>query len=129
MSLHRKMPSRVPIDGFFAGSDARVTIDAPALLRLWRDMRQEVGREDLPLDVATKDPSRRWYEAITGQMPIAAVCYATATMLLGWWPWNFLLLLLLFSIRNRSARFYAFPATQSNGTVRPKVSYTRGSSL
>jgi hypothetical protein len=26
-----------------------------------------------------------------------AVCYATAVILLGWYPWNFLLILLLFS--------------------------------
>ena len=75
--------------------------DEPAFRWLRRDMRADVEREDLPLGVATKDPSRRWHEAITGRMPIGwhvvAVCYATAVIFLGWWPWNSLLLLLLFS--------------------------------
>ena len=120
---------------FIGGSDARIIMgnDEAALLRLWRDMRHEVGREDLPLDVATGHTNRRWYKAITGRMPIGwhvvAVCYATAAIFLGWWPWNFLLLLLLFPIRNKRVRFYAFRTTRSNGPMRPRVSCTRGSSL
>ena len=99
---------------FIVDSDTRTIIgnNEAALLRLWPDMRAEVEREDPPLGVATKDPNRRWYEAITGRMPIGwhvvAVCYATAAIFLGWWPWNFLLLLLLFPIRNKCVRFYAF---------------------
>jgi hypothetical protein len=117
------------------GSDAQTIIgnDEAAVLRLSRDMRHEVEREDLPLCVATKDPYRRWHEPITGRMPISwhvvTVCYATAAILLGWWPWNFLLLLLLFPIRNKRARFYAFRSSRANGPMRPKVSCTHGSSL
>ena len=105
--------------------------DEPAFPRLWRDMRAEVEREDLPLGVATKDPSRRWYEAITGRMPIGwhvvAVCYATAAIFLGWWPWNFLLLLLLFPIRNKRVRFYAFRTVAAKESMRWRESYRRGS--
>ncbi len=31
---------------------------------------------------------------------IWALCYATAVLLLGWWPWNVLLILLLFRCRS-----------------------------
>ena len=120
---------------YFIGGRTRGSFmgdDEAAFPRLWRDMRA-VEREDLPLGVATKDPNRRWYEAITGRMPIGwhvvAVCYATAAIFLGWWPWNFLLLLFLFPIRNKRVRFYAFRTTRSNGPMRPRVSCTRGSSL
>jgi hypothetical protein len=98
---------------FIGGSDARTVMgnDEAALLRLWRNISAKVEREDLPLGVATKDRNRRWHDAITGRMPIgwhvAAACYATAAILLGWWPWNFLLLLLLFPIRNKPVRFFA----------------------
>ena len=54
---------------------------------------------------------RRWHETITGRMPmgwyIAAICYATVVILLGWLPWNALLILLLFSDSKR-LRFDAF---------------------
>jgi hypothetical protein len=100
----------------------------PGFAQRWRGMRAEVERDDLPLGVATRDPNRRWYEA-TGRTPIAAFCYWTAAIYLGWWPWSFLLLLLLFPIGNRRVRFYAFPTTRSNGPVQPRGSRTRGSSL
>ena len=107
--------------------------DEPAFPRLRRDMRADVEQEDLPFSVATKDPDRRWYEAATGRTPIGwrvvAVCYATAAILLGFWPWNFLLLLFLFPIRNKRIGFYAFRTTRSNGPMRPRVSCTHGSSL
>jgi hypothetical protein len=86
---------------FIGGSDDQIIMgdDEGGLLQLWRDMGREVEREGLPLGVATKDP---------GRMPIGwhvvAICYATAAILLGWWPWNFLLLLLLFPIRNTRVR-------------------------
>ena len=120
---------------FIGGSDARIIMgdDEPASPRLWRDMRAEVERTDLLFGVATKDTSRHWYEAITGRMPIGwhvvAVCYATAAILLGWWPWNFLLLLLLFPIKNKRVRFYAFWTTRSNGPAPARVSCTRGGPL
>ena len=118
---------------FIGGSDARIIMadDEPASPRLWRDMRAEVEREDLPFSVATKDPNRRWYEAVTGRTPIGwdvvAVCYATAAILLGWWPWNFLLLLLLFPIRNKYVRFYAFRTVAAKESIRWRESYRRGS--
>ena len=119
---------------FIGGSDARIIMgkDEAALLRLWRHMPAEVKREDLPLGEATKDPNRRWYEAITGRMPIGCrvvvVCYATAAIFLGWWPWNFLLLLLLFPIRNKRVRFYAFRTMAAKESMRWRGSYRRGSS-
>jgi hypothetical protein len=77
------------------------------------------------------DLNRRWYEAITGRMPITwhvvAVCYATAAIFLGWWPWNFLLLLLLFPIRNKRVRLYAFRTVAAKESMRRNESYRRGS--
>jgi hypothetical protein len=105
--------------------------DEPAFPQLRRNMRANVEREDLPFSVATKDPNRRWYEAITGRMPIGwrvvAVCYATAAILLGWWPWSFFLLLLLFPIRNKRVRLYAFRTVAAKESMRRNESYRRGS--
>jgi predicted phage-related endonuclease len=58
------------------GSDARVIMgnDEAALLRLWREKRGEVAREDLSgnlivqLGLVTEALNRRWYERITGQL-------------------------------------------------------------
>jgi hypothetical protein len=105
--------------------------DEPAFPRLPRDMRADLEREDLPFNVARKDPSRRCYEAITGRMPIGwhvvAVCYATTAILLEWWLWNFLLLLLLFPIRNKRVRFYAFRTVAAKESMRWSDSHRRGS--
>jgi hypothetical protein len=77
------------------GSDVEVIMADEPASALW------VERNVLPFGAATKDPHRRWYEVITGRMPICsylvAVCYVTAVILLGWLPWNSLLILLLFS--------------------------------
>src|SRR5690348_17079318 len=58
------------------GSDVRIIMgnDEPALIRLWREKRGEIEREDLSgnlvvqLGLATEDLNRRWYEANTGQV-------------------------------------------------------------
>ena len=132
MALHAKNRSAPDRRYFIGGSDARIFIgdDKAALFRVWRDMRHEFERTDL-LGVATKDTSRRWYEAITGWMPIrwhgVAVCYATTAIFLGWWPWNFLLLLLLFPIRNKRVRFYAFRTVAAKESMRKRASYSCGS--
>jgi predicted phage-related endonuclease len=63
---------------FIGGSDARIIMgdDEAALLRLWREKRDEVEPEDLSgnlvvqLGVATEDLNRRWYESNTGQVLI-----------------------------------------------------------
>jgi hypothetical protein len=88
--------------------------DENALLPLWRYRREEVEREDLsgnliaPPGVATKDLNRRWYEAIAGGVPsgryVVTVSYAIAVISLGWYPWNFLLVGLLFLISNKPLR-------------------------
>jgi len=80
---------------FVSDSDARIIMgkDEAALLRLWPERREEVEREDLsgnliaPLAVATRY--------------IVTVCYATTVISLGWYPWNFLLVGLLFLISNK----------------------------
>jgi len=80
---------------FVSDSDARIIMgqDEAALLRLWPERREEIEREDLsgnliaPLAVATRY--------------IVAFCYATTVISLGWYPWNFLLVGLLFLIRNK----------------------------
>jgi hypothetical protein len=45
----------------------------------------------------TEDSTPHWYERVTGRMPlgryIVTLCYATAVILLGCWPWNILLIL------------------------------------
>jgi hypothetical protein len=95
MSINTRLCSKAGEREYFLGTSDRRIIwddDEPGPLQLWRDMRAKVEREDLPPGVSTKDA--------TGRMPtswrVVAVCYATAAILLGWWPWNFLLLLLLF---------------------------------
>ena len=64
------------------------------LLELWREMSRRADRDD-----PTEEQNRQ--KTITDRMPLGwylvAVCYATAVILLGWYPWNFLLILLLFS--------------------------------
>src|SRR6516164_71688 len=66
-----------------------------SLLELWRDISRRA--EDNPME----EQNRRWHETITGRLPlgyyIVAITYATLSILLGWWPWNILLILLLFS--------------------------------
>jgi predicted phage-related endonuclease len=61
---------------FIGGSDARIIMGAneAALLRLWREKRDEVEPEDLSrnlvvqLGLATEELNRRWYQANTGQI-------------------------------------------------------------
>lgn len=75
------------------------------LPRLWRERRRDLDRNGLAghlpvsLGQATANLSQRWYRAAIDRMPstfyIAAVCYATAVILLARAPWNVLLLLLL----------------------------------
>jgi hypothetical protein len=74
---------------FIGGSDARII------------MEDLSGNLLVQLGLATEDLNRRWYQTITGRVRvglyIVAVCYATMAILLGWYPWNALLILLLFS--------------------------------
>jgi hypothetical protein len=105
---------------FIGGSDARIIMghDENALPRLWQEKRGEIEPEDLSgnlvvqLGLATEDLNRRWYEAIAGGVPlgwyIVTVCYAIAVIFLGCFPWNFLLVGLLFLIRNKPLRERAF---------------------
>src|SRR6516162_9993707 len=77
MDLHKEIiadsANRRSIIG---GSDARVIMgnDEAALLRLWREKRGEVEREDLSgnlivqLGLVTEDLNRRWYQANSGQV-------------------------------------------------------------
>src|SRR5437016_7236000 len=61
---------------FIGGSDARIIMgsDEGALLRLWREKRGEVEREDLSgnlivqLDTVTEHLNRQWYERQSGQV-------------------------------------------------------------
>ena len=66
-----------------------------SLLELWREISRRAD-PDNPME-----EQNRWHETITGRLPlgcyIVAITYATVTILLGWWPWNILLILLLFS--------------------------------
>ena len=47
-------------------------------------------------------PMGRYFvdRANTDRMPACALAYATAVLLLGWFPWNVLLILLLFLCRS-----------------------------
>ena len=60
---------------------------------------------------------------------IWALCYGTAVLLLGWFPWNALLILLLVVCRHKRSRFHAFDAVPSQEPMRSLVSYKSGSSL
>jgi hypothetical protein len=127
------MPNRALRCDFIGGSGARIIMGGPARAASKQaQMRAEAGR-DLPLGVATKEPNRRWYEAVTGGMPsawhVVAVCYGTAAIFLGWAPWNFLLLLLLFPIRNERVRFYAFRTLAAKESMRSRKSRRPGGPL
>ena len=81
-----------------------------SLLELWREVCRRADRDN-PME----EQHRRWHETITGRMPlgwyIVAILYATAAILLGWWPWNILLILLLFS----SSKYLQLSATDNAG--------------
>ena len=66
-----------------------------SLLELWREISRRAD-PDNPME-----EQNRWHETITGRLPlgcyIVAIAYATLSILLGRWPWNVLLILLLFS--------------------------------
>jgi hypothetical protein len=93
---------------FIGGSDARIVMggDETSFLRLWLEKSGDLEPND------PEDLNRRWYEAITSRIPtglhIVAVCYVTAVILLGWLPWNVLLLLPLFLGKNGHLRFREF---------------------
>ena len=122
-----RKPINVSRRRFIGGSDARIIMgdDEGVLLRLWREKRGEVEPGDLSgnvivqLGLVTEDLNRRWYEAITGQMPaglyILVVCYATAVIFLGWLPWNILLILFLFLFLcgDKRLRFIALDTASS----------------
>jgi hypothetical protein len=59
---------------------------------------------------STKHPRRRWYEVITGGMPIGlyivTALYATAVILVGCAPWNLLLILALLLSRDEVLRYW-----------------------
>ena len=63
-----------------------------SLLERWREVCRQAD-PDNPMEEQNRQ------KAMTGRMPLGwylvAVCYATAVILLGWYPWNFLLILLL----------------------------------
>jgi hypothetical protein len=112
--------------------------DEGALLRLWKKKRGQVASEKLSVNlvvrlaVTTKDLTRRWYERITGRMPVGwyvvALCYATPVILVGWWPWNILLILpVLVSRSHNPLSFSVFVAPEE--LVRSKVLCGRGGSL
>jgi hypothetical protein len=125
---------------FIGGSNAWVVMgqDEAALLRPWQEKRCEVEPEDLSgnlvvqLGATTEDLNWRWYERITGRMPlgryIVTLCYATAVILLGWWPWNILLILPALPSRNHNRlRFSVFVTPEES--VRSKLFCGRGGSL
>jgi hypothetical protein len=118
--MHNEIvPNQMHQRHFIGGSETRFVMGHywTPLPRLWREKQSDVQRADLsdnlivPLCVAT-NPGRRWYEAITSWMPAGlyavAVCYATAVILMGWLPWNVLLLLPLLLGRNGHLRFREF---------------------
>ena len=70
-----------------------------ALLRRWPKRRDEVEREDLSGNVIAPPVATRY---------IVTVCYATTVISLGRYPWNFLLVGLLFLIRNKRIDERAF---------------------
>lgn len=130
----KRKPINTNRSRFIGGSDARFISgnDEAAPLRLWQDIRAKVEKRDLALGVATKHSNLCSYEAVRGRVSIgwrvAAVCYATAVILLVSWPWSFLLVLLPFPIGNKHQRFYAFRTVAAKESMRWRGSYRRGSS-
>ena len=67
---------------FIGGSDARIIMgdDEAALIRLWREKREEIEPVDLSgnllvqLGLATEDLNRRSYEANTGELITDVQC-------------------------------------------------------
>jgi hypothetical protein len=89
----------VDLDGTLGPREGQTTLP-----QVRREKRDELEPEHLSAN-STEDLNRRWYKTVTGRMPvgwyIATVCYATVVFLLGWLPWNALLILLLFSNSKR----------------------------
>jgi hypothetical protein len=125
---------------FIGGSNAWVMTgqDEAVLLRPWQEKRGEVEPEDfssnliVQLGLATEDLNRHGYECITGRMSvgryIVALCYATAVILVGCWPWNILLILPALPSRyHNPLRFGEFVSPEQS--VRSKVFCGRGGSL
>jgi hypothetical protein len=139
MVLHLKNSCFADRRNFIGGSDARIIMgeDEAALLRLWREQRGEVEPDDpsgkliVQRGLATEDLNPRWYGCITGRMSpgryIVALCYATAVILVGWWPWNVLLILPALPSRNHNRiRFSVFITLEES--VRSKLFCLRGGS-
>jgi hypothetical protein len=112
--------------------------DEAALLRPWQEKCGEVEPADLSgnlivqLGLATDDLNGHRYECITGRMSvgryIVAQCYATAVILVGWWPWNVLLILPALPSRYYNPlHFLAFVSPELS--VRSEVFSGRGGSL
>jgi hypothetical protein len=90
--------------GFIVGSDAWIIIGGAKQAR--SDHNAYCANEDEENRKAERaDPhnppqklSGHWYAAVTGGIPplwhIVAVCYWAIVILLGWYPWNILLMLL-----------------------------------
>ena len=109
---------------YFTGdSDDRLIMgdDETALLRLWREKPRAAELND-PGNL-TEELNRRWYESITGRMPIGlyvvAVCYATAVFS-SVAALEILFLLLLFPIRNKRVRFFTFRTVPAKRSMRPR---------
>jgi hypothetical protein len=125
---------------FIGGSHARIIMgdDEAALIRLWQERRGEVEPEDLSgnlivqLGIATENLNRRRYEPIIGRMfigwYIVALCYATAVFLVGWWPWNVLLILPALLSSNRNPLRFSVFVTRGQ-SLRSKAFCGRGGSL
>jgi hypothetical protein len=105
----RSSADRVDLIGALNAGEAK-------LLQFGREKGDDAEPEHLSAN-STDDLNGRWYEAITGRMPvgwyIVAVCYATAVILLGWLPWNALLILLLLS-NSKRLRFDTFDTMPSD---------------
>jgi hypothetical protein len=112
--------------GRITGGDHETT-----LIPFWWEKRRGAEPEDLSGNPG-EDLNRRWYERITGRTPvgwyIVALCYATAVILLGWWPWNILLILAVFPSKNHKPLHFGVFVTPEE-SVRSQVFCGRGGSL
>jgi hypothetical protein len=133
-----RIPSQTEGRRYFIGGSNAMGQDEAVLLRPWQEKRGEVEPEDfsgnliVQLGLAIENLNRHGYECITGRMPvgryIVALCYATAVIFLGWWPWNILLILpVLRSSNNNPLRFRVFVTSEESDRL--KVFCGRGGSL
>jgi hypothetical protein len=100
--------------GFIGGSDARIVMLADegtsnhdaCRIQHWKEKSRKAERTDPQNE--PQNLNRHWHARVSGGLPlrwhVVAVCYWTIVILLGWYPWNILLMLLALPAMDFSRR-------------------------